>query len=291
MIHTYSAKDGFQLEEITFGNGVPLVLEKPQAPPSPQEPFGPEVRELRAVEPTTWEPVVSVEPAVEPVLETPALAAVAGPAPLAAVPEPAPVLAASVPEPAPAAETRCEQRFEDKEDDVVAHVAEAIAVGLSRIRNNTIRELEKRRVAELGMLSATVAEQRQRLDTTVGELAEVKHRIGGLLDVVSAQVSAACANTHKYEEMAQGIAALREAGARQESAIAAVTGRLDEVAGRVETQQQELTSLRPALLELSPRVAAVVERLDRGLDANDRLPRRRLNGPQLPDLRTERLLR
>ncbi len=240
MLDTYSPHNGFEIEEITFGNGVPLVIGQGKAP---------HTAELDA----------AAELAFEPDLEPPA----------SAILMPAPAAAAPVPEPALAVETEVEASVsgKEKDDDVLAHVAGEMAGQLARILDSGIRGLEKRHRVELDSLRDTVAESQRRLDATGCELEELKHRTGGLLDLVSAHTSAALTNTQKYEELAQGIAALREAGTLQESAIAAATGRLEEVAGFVETQRQDLTSLRPALLELSPQVAAVVERLDRQADA------------------------
>ncbi|MBI3695861.1 MAG: hypothetical protein HY238_13600 [Acidobacteria bacterium] len=182
MSHRYAVKGGFHFEEITFGNGVPVVIENEKAPAAAHVLVVSEIGEPGGVA----EPIVTATPTVDPALETRALVAVPEPAPLS--------------EPAPVAETWFEERFGANEHDVAPRDTDQVAprdtgdwtAEPTRILD-TIRELDKCRVEEC-------------------------------------------------EKLAHGIGVLREAGARQDSAMAAVTGRRDE---------------------LSLQVAAVVERLDR----------------------------
>lgn len=139
----------------------------------------------------------------------------------------------------------------ESEEDLRARVAGNLAMGLARILVAAIRDLESSSVQEREQLVATVQDQRQKLDAAVTALGEVRAKV--------------------EIELAQGIASLREADAHHDAVLEGLKNetqdRIDALMGRLQLQQEELATLQPKFSEISPRVASVVQRLDRQADA------------------------
>jgi hypothetical protein len=137
------------------------------------------------------------------------------------------------------------------EDDLRARVAGNLAMSLARILVAAIRDLH---ASSRGDLAGAVREQQQKLDAALNGLGEIRQKV----DV----------------DLAAGMASLRLADAEQRQLIEeqkmALQGyqietdrRIEELLQKLNVQEQEVAALRPQFSEISPRVAAAVERLDR----------------------------
>ncbi len=126
-------------------------------------------------------------------------------------------------------------------------------------RQNAAIDGWKSETAERQARQETLAQEHQaKLDQALAVIGEIRQRLDG--------------------ELAPGLDALREADAERQKTLedhkaaldALKTQALDQVerlAARLQAQEEELASLRPAFTDMSPRLSAVVERLDRQAEA------------------------
>ena len=121
-------------------------------------------------------------------------------------------------------------------DDLRARVAGNLAMGLARILVSAIRDLEQHSTSERTQLLAIVQEQQRKLDLVRADLESLR---------ASDQEQKAAIEGWKLE----------------------ISDRMDSLFGRIELQQEELATLPPKFSEISPQVAAVVDRLDRQAEA------------------------
>jgi len=140
----------------------------------------------------------------------------------------------------------------ESEDDLRARVAGNLAMGLARVLVAAIRDLESHSSHDKTQLVAAMQDQHKKLDLALTGLGEIRQRV----DV----------------DVQAGLVSLREAGQEQRTAFEGLkTETADWIGtlfGRLERQQEELSSLPPKFTEMiSPRVAAVVDRLDKQAEA------------------------
>ena len=128
----------------------------------------------------------------------------------------------------------------ESSDDAVADLVNNLAKGLAEVLVGAIRGLEKHLTTETRALGSSFQQQFERL-----------------ADMVADQKSA---------EESRDVQ-VRDLRAEFQQFSSATTERLDAVCSRVGVQQEELAALQTTVLGVSPRVTALVERLDRQADA------------------------
>ena len=140
----------------------------------------------------------------------------------------------------------------ESEDDLRARVAGNLAMGLARVLVSAIRDLESHSLHDKAQLAATVHDHQKKLDLALTGLGEIRQRV--------------------EVEVQAGLESLREANQEHRASLEGLkmetSDRIDALVGRLQLQQEELSSLPPRFAEMiSPRVAAVVERLDKQAEA------------------------
>jgi len=162
--------------------------------------------------------------------------------------------------------------------DPSARLVSELAVSLARVLAGVFRQLNERQTDENRALGAAVEQQGQRLSDAVEQIAGLAGRIEYLVETASEQQSAGAEAQQSCGQLAAGLESLRESHGRREGAVEtlqnqlrelsdSVTERLDALLYRLGLQQEDLTEMKTATSELSPRVNQVVERLDRQAEA------------------------
>ncbi len=165
-----------------------------------------------------------------------------------------------------------------EDDPAAARVIGKLATGLAGILVEAFRDLLARKADENRALSCSIEQQEDRLAAAAEGLIELSGRIERLAEGVSGQKSVGLATQQKCEHLTAGLESLWEANKRHESAAAdlrkemqelsgSVTDRLDALLHRLGLQHEEISALKCTASEVSPRVAAIVERLDRQAEA------------------------
>jgi chromosome segregation ATPase len=164
------------------------------------------------------------------------------------------------------------------ESNEVGPLAADLANSLMRALEVAIRDLQKQKSAEITALSDSVRQHREKLDATISLLTDLRDRIEHLTAAVSEEKSVGRAAQERCEQLAVAVVALQEADARHDSALAALSrsaeelsesfsGRLDALAGQVQSQGEEVAGVKSAVSEISSSVAALSARLDRQAEA------------------------
>ncbi len=164
------------------------------------------------------------------------------------------------------------------EGPAVEEVADRLAQSFARAIVTALQALEKRWATETRSLATSVERQGGILQRAMDELATLQQSIVKLAESVSGQNAVDVEAREGCNELAAEIEDLRRAGASHEAAMAvlrretqdatsAASGRLESLLGRLQSQQEDLLALRSAVGDVPPRVAAIVERLDRQAEA------------------------
>ena len=167
---------------------------------------------------------------------------------------------------------------ETQEEQAVARLVSDVATGLTKVLVSAIQNLQQHIAGETQRLTSSFSQQLEKLQASVESLLPLKERIEQLTQTVHEQRSVGLAVQEKYEQLTATAAALEEANARHESELgvlrnetkkssASTSQRLNALSARLGLQQEELSGLKSTVSEVSPRVAALVERLDRQAEA------------------------
>lgn len=173
---------------------------------------------------------------------------------------------------------RTEAFLQRAAENVVADLVGNLAKGLAEVLVGAIRGLETHIAAETRALGSSFQQQLDRLQTSVDDLLELKGRIDRLTEIVVEQKLVNASAQQRYEHLAAASESLRQADERRDAEVrdlrgelqqfsSSVSERLDAVCSRVGVQQEELAAVQSSVSGASPRVAALVERLDRQANA------------------------
>jgi DNA repair exonuclease SbcCD ATPase subunit len=165
------------------------------------------------------------------------------------------------------------------EEQAVAGLIANLATGVAKVLATALHDLEGHIFAESRKFTESFSRQIGKLQAAVESLMPLGERIEQLTQAVSEQRSVGAMALERCEQLS---AALQEAGARHELQIgalrdeaqassAALSERLDALAGGLGAQKAEFVELKSAVSEVSPRVAALADRLDRQAEAIRRL--------------------
>ena len=158
----------------------------------------------------------------------------------------------------------------EEETDLVDESARGITQAIVTIA----RHLEKARATEQQAVEGSVRRQDQELQAVTARLEAVQQSVGQVAEMVSEQESSAAFTKGQYEQLLADTTSLRQAvashektltdvGRQMQDLLASVSDRFDPLPGKVEGQQKEISDLKSTVADVSPRVAALVGRLDR----------------------------
>ena len=142
------------------------------------------------------------------------------------------------------------------------------ASGLTQAIVTMARQLEKARATEQQAVEGSMRRQDQELQAVTARLEAVQQSIDQVAE------SSAALTKGQYEQLLADTTSLRQAVASHEKTLtdlgrqmqdrfASVSDRFDPLLGEVEGQQKEISDLKSTVADVSPRVAALVGRLDR----------------------------
>ena len=136
-------------------------------------------------------------------------------------------------------------------EDPVADLVNNLAKGLAEVLVGAIRGIEKHLTTETRALGASFQQQLERLT-----------------EMAVDQKSATAAASESFRRAGERHdAELRDLRAQFQQFSSVTSERLDAVCSRAGVQQEELAALQTSVLGVSPRVTALVDRLDRQADA------------------------
>src|SRR6266850_1498629 len=157
------------------------------------------------------------------------------------------------------------------EEEATARIVEQLGAGLAKVLMVGIRVLQQQMTGESRALSDSVRRQQERLETTDQGLLDLKERIEQMVGSIIEQKSVGLeVQTRRY--LTAGVASLEEADNRQLSAITvlrqetqelscSLNERIEALLIRLRRQQEELSAMQSTVSEVTPRVAAALERL------------------------------
>jgi chromosome segregation ATPase len=159
-------------------------------------------------------------------------------------------------------------------EDVISALARTLAQALG----SAIEQIERYDRQESGAVQDSVRAQSERLNATVEGLIDLTKKIEQLTDAISQQKATNCEVQRQIDRLSTAVASIQEGEARLEDQLKTVrvemghastriSDRVDALALRVELQDQGLSELKLTLSEGSPRVVALVERMDRHANA------------------------
>jgi len=167
---------------------------------------------------------------------------------------------------------------EARGDNEVEQVTAALANDIARILVTAFQNLLGEKADESRTLSAAVRHQEDWLAATAERLTELSRKVDGLAETAAEQDAARIAAQERHEQLAASVGSVRESTELFESTASAIrremrelsdsmTDRLDALLCRVGMQQEEISAIKLGAGDLSPRVTAVTERLDRQAEA------------------------
>jgi chromosome segregation ATPase len=159
-------------------------------------------------------------------------------------------------------------------EDVISALARTIA----RALGSAIEQLERHDRQESRALQDSVRDQGEKLNAAIEGLFELTKKMGQLTDAISEQKATNNEAQRQNQQLSAALASIQEAEARHEDelktvrlemvgASAPIYDRVDALALRIELQDESLRELKLTVSEVSPRVAALFERMDRQASA------------------------
>ena len=157
---------------------------------------------------------------------------------------------------------------------LASDLANGIANGIAKVLAGSIRNLQEHIVGETHRVHSSFNEKFEKLQATVERLLPLNEWIEQIAETVAEQRSAGLAMEQKHEQLSAATTSLQGVSAQHETAItalhgqmqdlsASVSGRIDTISTKLNLHDQELSGLQSTVSDLSPRVANLVERLDR----------------------------
>jgi chromosome segregation ATPase len=164
------------------------------------------------------------------------------------------------------------------EEEATARIVEQLGAGLAKVLMAGIRVLQQQMTSESRALSESVRRQQERLETTDKGLLDLKERIEQMVGSIIEQKSLGVEVHKQRQYLTAGVASLEEADKRQVSAVTvlrqetqelscSLNERIESLLIRLRRQQEELSAMQSTVSEVTPRVAAALERLDHQTEA------------------------
>src|SRR6266850_469225 len=158
------------------------------------------------------------------------------------------------------------------EEEATARIVEQLGAGLAKVLMVGIRVLQQQMTSESRALGDSVRRQQERLETTDQGLLDLKERIEQMVGSILEQKSVGLEVQKQRQYLTAGVASLEEADNRQLSAITvlrqetqelscSLNERIEALLIRLRRQQEELSAMQSTVSEVTPRVAAALERL------------------------------
>jgi len=152
------------------------------------------------------------------------------------------------------------------EEPLAVRVLTNVANGLANVLVGAVQDLERHMTGETRRLASALDERLDRLQATMESLQPLHERLDNL-------AKAGISVQEKYEELAAATASLQDADARHREEIgelrlqlqelSSATTHIDEVCLRIEGQERQISTVNSIIAELSSRMAAAAERLER----------------------------
>jgi chromosome segregation ATPase len=170
------------------------------------------------------------------------------------------------------------------DEQAMANMAARLADGLSTILTGAFEELERHILADSRKISSSFEQQLDRLQASVNSLEQLQVKFKDLSDAVSEVRTSASAASQKQDQFSMSLSALEAITARHEKEIGALRGdttalrseaqdyatvvahQMDALSARIGLHQEDLTGLKSTLAEISRKMAAFGERVDRQSD-------------------------
>lgn len=181
------------------------------------------------------------------------------------------------------------------DEQAMAHMAGKLADGLSKILTGAFQELERHIIGESRKISTSLEQQLERLQATVDSLMQLKVNLEQLTQAVTEQKSTSAAMGQKHDQVSAQVATLQENTERHETELGALRGetttlraetqalrveagalraehqefsagivkQMEGVSTRLDSHQEEVAGLKSSVSDVSRKVAAFIERLDR----------------------------
>jgi methyl-accepting chemotaxis protein len=142
-----------------------------------------------------------------------------------------------------------------------------VASGLAKVLLGAMENLQTHITGENRRMTSAFSERLDRLQAAVEGLQPLNTRMDQLIQTEAAV-------QEKYEQLAQTVATLQEAGAQHESMInglgvefrafaTSTSDRMNHLWGRIEGQDRTLSEVNSSLLDVTEKVAAAAQRLER----------------------------
>lgn len=154
---------------------------------------------------------------------------------------------------------------------LVARLVSDIGAGLTKVLVGAIEDLEHHIMGETRSLTSAFSQRLDKIQATI----ECFQPIAERLDML---VQAGAAVEEKYERLAAATVSLKEADSRHEAEIGALRNqiqglsassrnRMDEICQRVDQQERLISTANLITAELTAKIAAAAERLERQASA------------------------
>jgi chromosome segregation ATPase len=158
-------------------------------------------------------------------------------------------------------------------DDVLAGLAQSVSQAVV----SAVSQLDNRRAAEKRSLEMTVRDQEQRLEQASSHLSEIQDRFNHLASLIEEQRQIARSSAENYDRLAVELSEVRRLEASRESILedlrretldlsVSVSDRQDQVAGRLDLQQNDIEELKGAVAQLRTQLEQTGERVHKHAD-------------------------
>lgn len=146
-----------------------------------------------------------------------------------------------------------------------------VANGLAKVLVGAMENLQTHITGENRRMTSAFSDRLDRLQAAVEGLQPLNTRIDQLIQTEAAA-------QEKYEQLALSVATLQETGVRHESMInglgiefgafaSSASDRMNQLSGRIEGQDRTLSEVNSSLMDVTGKVAAAAQRLERHAEA------------------------
>jgi hypothetical protein len=152
------------------------------------------------------------------------------------------------------------------EEPLAVRILTTVANGLANVLVGAVQDLERHMTGETERLVLALDQRLDKLQATVESLQPLHDRLDNLAE-------AGIAVQEKYEQLAAATVSLQDADARhseevgvlrlQVQEMSSATTHIDEVCLRIEGYERQISTVNSTISELTSRMAAAAERLER----------------------------
>jgi chromosome segregation ATPase len=152
------------------------------------------------------------------------------------------------------------------EEPLAVRILTTVANGLANVLVSAIQDLERHMTGETKRLASALDQRLDKLQATVETLQPLHERLDNLAE-------AGIAVQEKYEQLAAATVSLQDADARHNEEIgvlrlqlqelSSATTHIDELCRQIEGHERQITAVNSTISELTSRISAAAERLER----------------------------